>query len=148
MKKCRWMVISLALVSGAPALGQATDDHKLSEAMLTTSRAAKPPPPLARCRGGQGGDAGTGDIVVCGTSENAQQRIPSTAASDPTSRAGLRNGELHPPQFDKGSCQGQLGCFIGGGVPPPAYIIDMKAIPEAPAGSDADRVAKGEMAQP
>jgi hypothetical protein len=30
-----------------------------------------------------------------------------------------------------------------GGVPPPALIIDVEALPQAPAGSDADRIARG-----
>ena len=30
-----------------------------------------------------------------------------------------------------------------GKVPPPLYIIDLKAIPEAPKGSDAEKVANG-----
>jgi hypothetical protein len=35
-----------------------------------------------------------------------------------------------------------------GRQPRQLYIIDLKAIPEPPAGSDADRIAKGEMAAP
>ncbi|MHA7820431.1 MAG: hypothetical protein ACX930_12360 [Erythrobacter sp.] len=30
-----------------------------------------------------------------------------------------------------------------GGVPPPALMIDVEALPEAPEGSDADRIARG-----
>ena len=30
-----------------------------------------------------------------------------------------------------------------GGVPPPALIIDVEALPDAPEGSDADRIARG-----
>ena len=30
-----------------------------------------------------------------------------------------------------------------GGVPPPAVFIDVEALPKAPAGSDADRIARG-----
>lgn len=30
-----------------------------------------------------------------------------------------------------------------GSAPPPAYIVDFEALPEAPAGSDADRIARG-----
>lgn len=30
-----------------------------------------------------------------------------------------------------------------GGAPPPAYIVDFDQLPEAPAGSDADRIARG-----
>ena len=30
-----------------------------------------------------------------------------------------------------------------GGVPPPAVFIDVEALPKAPAGTDADRIARG-----
>ena len=35
------------------------------------------------------------------------------------------------------------GCFIGPCPPPKALIIDIEALPEAPPGSDADRIARG-----
>lgn len=35
-----------------------------------------------------------------------------------------------------------------GAKPRQLYIIDLKALPEAPAGSDADRIAKGEVPPP
>ncbi len=35
------------------------------------------------------------------------------------------------------------GCFIPPCPPPPALIIDVTALPEAPPGSDADRIARG-----
>jgi hypothetical protein len=35
------------------------------------------------------------------------------------------------------------GCFIPPCPPPKALMIDLKAIPEAPPGSDADRVGRG-----
>jgi hypothetical protein len=34
-------------------------------------------------------------------------------------------------------------CVIPPCPPPPAYIVDFKALPEAPPGSDADRIARG-----
>lgn len=35
------------------------------------------------------------------------------------------------------------GCFIPPCPPPPALIIDVEALPDAPPGSDADRIARG-----
>ncbi len=35
------------------------------------------------------------------------------------------------------------GCFIGPCPPPLAIMIDIEALPEAPSGSDADRIARG-----
>ncbi|MBW8753426.1 MAG: hypothetical protein JF595_04640 [Sphingomonadales bacterium] len=147
MWRCRCALLSsIVLVAAAPAWGQISDRQR-SEALLTTGSVARPAPPRPRCRNGGDGADDNGEIVVCGPADQGQ-RIPSTGESAPGSRAGLRNGELHAPQLDRGSCRGKLGCFVGGGVHPPAYIIDMKAIPEAPEGSDADRIAKGEIAEP
>ena len=94
------------------------------------------------------GDDDSGEIVVCG-GRAIDQRVPSSANSDPASRAArhaLDNGVPRAPQLDRGSCKGQAGCIVGGWAPPPVYMIDLKTIPEAPAGSDADRVGKGELA--
>jgi len=89
----------------------------------------------------------TGDIVVCAP-DNDQFRIKSTAEEDPNSRQALDDGRLHPPNVSglpDCSPGSKNGCIGIGRAPPPLYIIDLDAIPQAPAGSDADKVAKGEM---
>ena len=89
----------------------------------------------------------SGEIVVC-VDRGEDLRVPSTAESDPSSlaaRHALNNGVPRAPQLDRGSCKGKPGCVVGGWAPPPIYVIDPAAIPEASAGSDADRIAKGEM---
>ena len=80
-----------------------------------------------------------GEILVCGKDNGSDVRVPDdeTRTDDGLPRA---------PQLDRGSCKGKPGCMVGGWVPPPVYYIDLKAIPEAPSGSDADKVARGEMA--
>lgn len=144
MSKVSLVLPAVALAISAPVLGQGSD-RTMGEALLTTARVSAPPPRTARCRErGQGEKSAGGDIVVCA---QESQRIAPTSESDPMSRAGLRNGALHPPQLGKGSCRGALGCLGLGGTRPPAYIIDLTAVPEAPAGSDADRVAQGELAE-
>jgi hypothetical protein len=85
-----------------------------------------------------------GDIVVCAPDHGEDQRIPPTSESDTNSREALRDGRPHAPQFDKGYC---AKCAHFGKVPPPVYYFDIKALPEAPAGSDADKVARGEAAE-
>lgn len=96
-----------------------------------------------RCRTARGGD----EIVVC-VDRGEDLRVPSTAESDPSSlaaRHALNNGVPRAPQLDRGSCKGQPGCVVGGWAPPPIYVIDPAAIPNAPEGSDADKIAKGEL---
>ncbi|MDE2435006.1 MAG: hypothetical protein KGM49_01980 [Sphingomonadales bacterium] len=97
--------------------------------------------PRKTCNGGS-----DDEIVVCAQTDSSKYRVPSTIDSDPGSRAALRTGMPSPPQLDRGSCKGQPGCVTGGWAPPPIYYINLKALPEAPEGSEADQVAKGEKA--
>ncbi|MBI1402897.1 MAG: hypothetical protein GC147_06770 [Porphyrobacter sp.] len=91
-------------------------------------------------------DAGTisGEIVVCrqvgdegetplsGSREETQKRYAQETMLKDAPRAPDAFGI---PDNGKG---------IGfGGVPPPALFIDVEALPKAPAGSDADRIARG-----
>ena len=126
--------------AAAQAADQAAADRAMAGALLTA--------PAAYARRGRPrcGDKGPdGDIVVCAPDDGEQWRVPSTADSDPTSPEGMRDGVPRAPQLDRGSCKGQPNCFGGGWAPPPIYIIDLAAIPDSPKGSDAEKVAKGEM---
>ena len=88
-----------------------------------------------------------GEIVVCGFDRGEQWRVPSTAESDPTSRQGRDTGVPSAPNVSSlPDCS--RGCIGFGKVPPPVYVVDFSKLPEAPKGSDADRIAKGEMPAP
>ena len=135
------MIAALVLAWPAHAQTQAGTDARVAELLANAQRVLSAVPPKKSCA------PVTGDeIVVCAREDGARYRVPSSADSDPTSRAALRTGMPSAPQLDRGSCKGQPNCIIGGYVPPPVYYIDLKAIPEAPEGSDADLVAKGEKA--
>lgn len=138
----------LALLSAPPALAQGADlDARVAERLEAARAVYGAVRPRPRC-GATGDD---GEIVVCAPDRGEDQRVPSTAASDPASAAArreLNNGVPRAPQLDRGSCRGQAGCMVGGWVPPPVYAIDVKALPEAPEGSDADLIAKGLKAAP
>lgn len=93
------------------------------------------------------------EIVVC-LDRPKDQRVPSTAQTDPNSRAARKAldgnipsapfvGSIKCRQGADGVCRGNFG-----GAPTPAYIVDVTALPTAPEGSDADRIAKGEMTAP
>lgn len=84
-----------------------------------------------------------GEIVVCGADRGEQWRVPSTADSDPASRQGQDTGVPRAPDVS-GLPDCSRGCVGFGRVPPPVYVVDFSKLPEAPAGSDADRIAKGE----
>lgn len=74
-------------------------------------------------------------------------------------RPDPRYEKVAPPRFDRAKMAAFGAPPVGGGVggsvtvrgcflqkcPKPLYIIDLKAIPEPPPGSDADLIARGEM---
>ena len=98
--------------------------------------------PRAACRPKVGDE-----IVVC-ADHGEDQRVPSTAETDPNSRAARRaldGGIPRAPQFDRGYC---ASCQHFGSVPPPVYYFDVTKLPAAPAGSDAEAIANGEKAAP
>lgn len=89
-----------------------------------------------------------GEIVVCAPQPD-QFRVPSTADDDPTGAAGTRDGQLHTPDVAGGGIfkgKATMGglCVIPPCPPEQPYIIDLSTIPQAPAGSDADLISKGE----
>jgi hypothetical protein len=91
-------------------------------------------------------DTPNDEIVVCAKTEDpATQYVPSD-----TDNGGTDDGTPHAPDVSGlPSCSGASKCIQHlGAQPRQLYIIDLKAIPEAPAGSDADKIAKGEVAAP
>jgi hypothetical protein len=86
------------------------------------------------------------EIVVCAEHDDpAKQHVPSNTDSGDT-----YDGVPHAPNVsDLPDCATATFCAQHlGKQPRQLYIIDLKAIPEPPAGSDADKIAKGEMAAP
>ena len=86
------------------------------------------------------------EIVVCREVEDPDRyRVPSD-----TDRGVARDHVPRAPDLEP-RYPGVVvarGCYIGPCPRPMPVMIDLKAIPEAPAGSDADRIAKGELAAP
>ena len=85
-----------------------------------------------------------GEIVVCAADHGEDVRVASTTDSDPTSREAQNTGMPRAPNVN-GLPGCARGCFGIGKGPPPVYIIDLKDIPDAPKGSDAEKVANGEI---
>lgn len=99
---------------------------------------------VQRSRCGQRGSGS--EIVVCAP-DNDQFRARSSSDIDPTGASGTNDGRLRAPDFapKQAGVSVAKGCFIPPCPPEAAYMIDLASIPEAPADSDADRIAKGEM---
>ncbi|WP_128891583.1 hypothetical protein [Erythrobacter sp. HKB08] len=109
-----------------------------------------PPEPEPECEEGEGDE-----IVVCaqGPDDPEQHRLRSREeAQDDYAARTMNRGNPQTPD----PCGPNCGIFSGpatvGGLcgiglnpcpPPPAYFIDFSTLPEAPPGSDADRIARG-----
>ncbi|QGN54738.1 hypothetical protein [Novosphingobium sp. Gsoil 351] len=94
------------------------------------------------------GAADAGEIVVCAPRDVHEHRYPGREQLDSakSTRDGLpRAPDLRPVYPGLVVAR---GCFIPPCPLPPMIFIDVKALPQAPAGSDADLIAKGEKAQP
>lgn len=139
-------VLVLGLIAAAQgsvvgAQANPPPDDKVAAILADAHAMLSAVPPRQTCAA-----ASDDEIVVCAPGDSDRYRVPSSTDTDPRSRAALRTGMPAPPAMDRGSCKGQPGCIVGGWAPPPIHYIDLKAIPEAPAGSDADRIARGEAA--
>jgi hypothetical protein len=89
------------------------------------------------------------EIVVCGREDDGNA-YPAHSSSDldPTG-AGAKDTIPRAPNVETmyPGVAVASGCFVGPCPPPMPVLIDLKAIPEAPPGSDADRIARGERPQ-
>jgi hypothetical protein len=92
-----------------------------------------------------------GEILVCREFEGDDSQLYSgshaawlrdyAARTMGLSTPDVDNSGLPPGMF--GATITIIGCFLGPCPKPPALMIDVVAIPPPPAGSDAERVAKG-----
>ncbi len=138
-----------AILVGTAASATAQDQPGVTaeQAIVREKEVFGPPAARPRCSGGSTAD----EIVVCAPENSDQFRVQSTAESDPNSRAAKRlldDGIPRAPQVGTVIDCSNGGCIGFGSVPPPAYFIDYAALPEPPAGSDADRISKGELRAP
>ena len=128
-----------------PAQGAAEvprDDAAIANGLMISPRAAEKAK-RAACETARSG----GDIVVCGADHGEQWRVPSTTDSDPGSHQAQNTGVPSAPNVSSLSdCR--RGCVGFGRVPPPVYVVDFSLLPKAPAGSDADLIARGEIPAP
>jgi hypothetical protein len=140
----RTLAALVAALAAAPAAaqdqaGSAQDqtDNKVG-VMITQQRETYTPPPAPRTDDPCGVDTDTG-ITVCGAEDPEHYRLHSEAGSPATAQG--KGVHVVPGGVTARACFLQK-------CPKPLYLIDLKSIPVAPAGSDADKIAKGEMRAP
>lgn len=153
----RWQAVAVGLALSlpvAPLAGQGvdytldrddaqTDDRPVSaeQALEQSRKVYGPPPPRGNCPQ----DRENTEIVVCAEEDQSEFRVQSTAELDPDGPAALDDGVPRAPDFRPPPCVPSLltMCSKFGGAAPPPVMVDFSALPEAPEGSDADRIAKG-----
>lgn len=119
-------------------------DRRVQDAISRQEETIDPTPPACRLK-----NRLPGQIVVCrNKEENERQKLPlpiehdtSRTTGDGTPRAPDVYG-LKPLPFGVGISL--KGCFIPPCPPAPVYYFDITRLPEPPAGSDADKIARGE----
>jgi hypothetical protein len=140
------ILVCLAALAAPPVLADPPRDTEAADAkagaMVETSKQVYGPKITTVSCAKEDAD----EIVVC-LDRPKNQRVQSSPPDPNTleGRRALDGGIPRAPQFDRGYCK---ECPHFGSVPPPVYYIDVKALPAAPAGSDADRIAKGEIRAP
>ena len=150
-RRPRFLLAALLLSSPLAAQDAAGDEEPqgvTAEQALAAAKEAYGPPDSrakAACPAPKPGD----EIVVCAQeTDNDKYRVRSSSDLDPTG-AGASGGVPRAPDMETKypGVAVASGCFIPPCPPPMPVLIDLKAIPEPPPGSDADRIARGELAQ-
>lgn len=132
--------------------GQATDPPPASapspprdriNLMVTKPRGEINQAQVQECEERADASAISGEIVVCRqVGENPANVFSSPDEARKRYAEATANKNAPPPPDVFGI--GDNGQGIGfGGAPPPALMIDVAALPQAPVGSDADRIARG-----
>lgn len=91
-------------------------------------------------------DAGqiSGEIIVCRRIGRDGENALSSSREEAQKRYARETAFKDAPRTPNVSGLPDNGRGISvGKTPPPALIIDVEALPDAPAGSDADRIARG-----
>ncbi|MEL6529101.1 MAG: hypothetical protein AAFQ27_04015 [Pseudomonadota bacterium] len=143
-----------------PAETEATEEETAAEPaerpapiniLITVPRGEVNEAQFQRCEDNADAATISGEIVVCrrrgengenyfsGSRSEAQKRYARETAfqGDPQAPDVAGGGIFRGPATISGQC------LIPPCPPPPALLIDVEALPEAPAGSDADRIARG-----
>jgi len=136
-------LLVLLVALGTPAAAQVT-----AEEAVETAREVYGPPASAQrpdpCPAGR-----PGEIVVCReVVEDDRYRVPSSTDDATQARAAVDDGLPRAPDvFGIPPCKAYQFCSKMGRTPAHPLLIDLKAIPEAPPGSDAARYSEGAMSR-
>lgn len=128
----------------APAAEPPVEPQPRINLLVTVPRADANKAQAQQCR--NEADAGTisGEIVVCADSGKDGENALTGSRKETQKRYAEETAFKGAPRTPEAFGIPNHGNAIGiGKVPPPALFIDVAALPKAPAGSDADRIARG-----
>lgn len=137
-----------AVAGAAPARAQdgatATPPERID---LTITR----PPPVSTeeaCKRQREAAVISGEIVVCGSAPAQDQRITSREEAQNRYAEATKGGstpDVAGPGIFRGPATVSGICIKGffNCPKPPALMVDVTSLPQAPPGSDADRIARG-----
>lgn len=148
----------LILPLSAPAVGQneteRSDGSVEIDILATVDDLYGPAPAMEDCSDEQEAAILSGEIIVCRRKQD-QREYRTVREEEAETRYARETMNKDNPQTPN-PCGPFCGIFTGeptiGGLcipglqkcpPPPALIIDVRALPKAPPGSDADRIARG-----
>ena len=131
MSSVLWLAVAAAAPAPAITAEEALENARALYSVETRRRVRRCPEPRP------------GEILVCREPEDPDKlRVPSD-----TDR-GVPKDEVPRAPNVSGLPDCSSGCIRVGKTPRRPLLIDLDTIPEAPPGSDADRIARGEMAAP
>lgn len=137
-------ILALPIAFSSPVLAQnaaSEADRRVQQAIDTQKEQVDLRRPECRPR-----SRIPGQIVVCGDAErNEKERLPNR---DQTDTARSTNDGLPRAPNVSGLPDCSRGCIRVGKVPAPVYYFDITALPEPPKGSDAEKIADGEIPAP
>jgi hypothetical protein len=141
MSRSAGLAVLIVIIASGPAYAQKQPAVTAERVMENAAKAYGPPPPKPECAPQEGDE-----IVVCAREQdNSVFRVKSSFELNPESEEALDDGLPRAPDVaGPGIFKGEATITFGA-PPPPAFLIDFSALPEAPEGSDADKVAKGEI---
>ncbi len=148
------LLLACVILSGGPQRAVAQDVTRPAEAAdaaaplsaeasaAIAQRLMQGPPQPQRC----GIPAADGTIIVCGgKAASDKERLP--LRDELESARSTKDGMPRAPNVS-GLRDCSRGCIGLGSAPVPMYYFDLKALPEAPPDSDADKIARGEIRAP
>ncbi|MBU7579487.1 MAG: hypothetical protein KAF27_03305 [Porphyrobacter sp.] len=129
--------------AGEPAPDPAAGVPPRINLMVTVPRDEPSAADLRECRADEEAAAINGEIVVCRVVGNKGAGLTGTREETQKRYAQETMNKGRPPAPDMFGIADN-GKGIGFGKPPPVAInVDFAALPKAPVGSDADRIARG-----